>query len=850
MFNFNKYYRNIKLKLTFYTHKDFEELYDDYQTKLEKIKIKYKNELNQKNKNHKNEVHNIKSDYDNKLNKINSVHQQEIESIEVSYNKSLEKIKEDYNNKQMRRNARYKDNLHQIEKNANNKLSEIKENYEKAASKFTLNTPRLKFIESSPETENKFYKIKFSISDEEIKKFIELKDLGKPTDEQWEVILCKNSTQLVAAAAGSGKSTTMLLRIVVLIKFANVNPEELIVFSFTKKSCEELREKLKKHFIKAGLSIYDTITEKMIRTFHSKVYEAAKDSGLLGSYKLFEFIKNKDDENTNTVIDVDVDNNFNSSNLSYMQKNILKQVYSIAYSEDNVFRKGIHRIFLKSCMNRTRLKLENPKFDYFQFCLSFSKNLSILFKDVYKTTLDTSIKRETFSETMNDLFFYYHIYLEEQKIYLILSPEIKLLNTPKFTGITVENDKSGKKYDLEYAVGRHKIVFGYCERNVIFVENEQHLRDILLIDKINENKVVNNIPLLFDIKVSTLSLPSLIYEFFYTLISFIESAGISYEQLVNLYDKILQDSTLDEEHKDIFITMMIYWKFMNQYFHENKIYKFSNLLKYFSDNNIQFFEFAKKSIRSMKNILVDEFQDISPEIVSFIRGAQKYLSTEDNQTTLMCIGDDWQSIYGWRGSSPSYLIDFKKHFNCKHDALVMSKNFRSSQIILSKAGKILDKTKIKLDKEVIAFNDYKDSVFKKVPIESKHYTERIPNIIEDINERILKIREEWPKAKIYVLSRKKSEAYKGVKGADKIMTFHSSKGLEADVCFLIGDCFYKDKDIVRNLIYRLAKYNQTYDESQYDEQLRLAYVAATRAKKHAYWYGLEESEFGYLLENV
>ena len=46
----------------------------------------------------------------------------------------------------------------------------------------------------------------------------------------------------------------------------------------------------------------------------------------------------------------------------------------------------------------------------------------------------------------------------------------------------------------------------------------------------------------------------------------------------------------------------------------------------------------------------------------------------------------------------------------------MSYNFRSSQDILFKAEMILNKTKMKLDKTVIAYNDYRDSEFIKVSL--------------------------------------------------------------------------------------------------------------------------------------
>jgi hypothetical protein len=32
------------------------------------------------------------------------------------------------------------------------------------------------------------------------------------------------------------------------------------------------------------------------------------------------------------------------------------------------------------------------------------------------------------------------------------------------------------------------------------------------------------------------------------------------------------------------------------------------------------------------------------------------------RSSLLCVGDDWQSIYGWRGSSPKYFMEFNKEF--------------------------------------------------------------------------------------------------------------------------------------------------------------------------------------------
>ncbi|MBK8713093.1 MAG: UvrD-helicase domain-containing protein [Niastella sp.] len=72
--------------------------------------------------------------------------------------------------------------------------------------------------------------------------------------------------------------------------------------------------------------------------------------------------------------------------------------------------------------------------------------------------------------------------------------------------------------------------------------------------------------------------------------------------------------------------------------------------------------------------LVDEFQDVNNLQVDLI----KLLLTD--QTQLFCVGDDWQSIYGFRGSNVSYIVDFENHFpNSK--VIKLNLNYRSTKIL-------------------------------------------------------------------------------------------------------------------------------------------------------------------------
>ena len=90
-----------------------------------------------------------------------------------------------------------------------------------------------------------------------------------------------------------------------------------------------------------------------------------------------------------------------------------------------------------------------------------------------------------------------------------------------------------------------------------------------------------------------------------------------------------------------------------------------------------------------------------------------------------------------------------------------------------------------------------------------------------------------------VLRRLRAE-FRGARNV-KILTYHQSKGLEADICILVGDCLYNSTIPLKNLIYELAGCSQTYDEAQTEEALRLAYVAITRAPRPVLLAGSSQS---------
>jgi hypothetical protein len=68
--------------------------------------------------------------------------------------------------------------------------------------------------------------------------------IGAPSDEQWAMILCRAPLARIFAGAGSGKSTTLLLRVVFMLCHLQIPAANLTVISFTNASCAELRSQL------------------------------------------------------------------------------------------------------------------------------------------------------------------------------------------------------------------------------------------------------------------------------------------------------------------------------------------------------------------------------------------------------------------------------------------------------------------------------------------------------------------------------------------------------------------------------------------------------------------------------
>ena len=92
-----------------------------------------------------------------------------------------------------------------------------------------------------------------------------------------------------------------------------------------------------------------------------------------------------------------------------------------------------------------------------------------------------------------------------------------------------------------------------------------------------------------------------------------------------------------------------------------------------------------------KHILIDEYQDtnhIQYEMVKLL---------VNDERNICCVGDDWQSIYSWRGADFTNILNFERDFPGAK-VVKLEQNYRSTQNILDAAQKVITKNTQRSDK--------------------------------------------------------------------------------------------------------------------------------------------------------
>lgn len=104
-------------------------------------------------------------------------------------------------------------------------------------------------------------------------------------------------------------------------------------------------------------------------------------------------------------------------------------------------------------------------------------------------------------------------------------------------------------------------------------------------------------------------------------------------------------------------------------------------------------EVREKWRSQFKHILIDEYQDTNAAQYALV----KYLVNEHRN--ICVVGDDWQSIYSWRGADFTNILNFERDFPGAK-IVKLEQNYRSTGAILEAAHNVITKNTQRTDKEL------------------------------------------------------------------------------------------------------------------------------------------------------
>jgi superfamily I DNA/RNA helicase len=664
-------------------------------------------------------------------------------------------------------------------------------------------------------------------------------NLSALNDRQHEAVVSEDRRLLVLAGAGSGKTKTLLQKLIYLIEEKGVSPSSILAITFTKNATNEMIDRLivsadntgdyeklltDKKITKADKDKerylqqkkYKWIDGLTVRTFHSFCYSILRNYGVNEFDNKFRIIGDEKKEE---------------------EDELSKHV-----APETVFE-VIHKLLIEQCENTDYLlQLKRYILDYITDKIHLKKlDPKYLPKDgKFFTTLDGTKVRSKSEQFIADWFYRHSIKYEYEPLLNVkdfsFHPDFYIPDANLYIEHISDKSYSTKAKEEQFQKG-----------NLLLVKTfDSMTQDSALFNHTLDSIVKNRLPSNYH-KTVTLNFKEEFHGYQDDVKDFVQ-------QIIRITDMIKVENTdidivLENARKDQHERVRHFYELaipiVKKYIHyctDKSYLDFNDLI---SRSTLLFHnheDIASKYKNKFEYILVDEFQDVNNLQVELI----KLLLTE--KTQLFCVGDDWQSIYGFRGSNVSYIVEFEKHFTNAR-TIKLNLNYRSTQNIVGASNEVIKNNKFKVEKDVQASkkSEHKIVVYSGNREEEniEFCLEKVRELIQDgvSNDEILFL---YRRSKMFTpyFYRFKNE---GVRVQAK--TIHASKGLEAKVVFIIGltegsggfpDIWLEDR------IFQVIK--KANHDLLMEEERRLFYVAITRAKDKLYLITEKGNESSFLKE--
>ncbi|WP_426199512.1 UvrD-helicase domain-containing protein [Pseudomonas sp. DC3200b2] len=644
---------------------------------------------------------------------------------------------------------------------------------------------------------------------------------AQPSASQWKLILSNDISTCVVAGAGSGKSTSLVLRILFLVQYLGVPLSEISVVTFTRASREDFIWRLVKLFEAWERPLSSNEARACVTTFHAAVLAWTRSLPGLEQAQAFE------------TLGTGKETEAFSLRVSAQQRTELNACYHDLMSTDAIFASAIERLRLQAAQ-LGRLPSDHPRVQRrllaIQPAAERDQELTDLIEAQWKQAGHWPLPGIVAERRFHDILgqrFQCHGYLEGTDTWVILGAEEPF----------AERSRPGAALSMraEWAVKR-TLFQAFFDKPLIWLDGYADFSGASSAESQGPG---------IEFALAGESQRQPLLDAFVAMAGFVENLGLEVAKVPSGIEL--------EADRPFFDALGRFWPAFEHRLRQQQppVLTYNRMFGLFSSASEHLHRLPASRLASLRNLMVDEFQDISPRIANWLRAAlaERLRRSPQAGASLVCVGDDWQSIYGWRGSSPSFFLKFEQVFPAPRSRrLKLKENFRSHQQIIDAAEFLVKFIATIPGKGAVAAG--LSGELETLPRVQVH--ERNAEAVLALFERLSQ-----QKASVLVLYRqakddpRKDPVLKAFLTAQereggherqfRCMTIHGAKGLESDVVVLLGDCDSRQAPGSRDRLYQIAGLGATgdpapYVQAQAEEALRLAYVAITRAAREVHWY--------------
>jgi DNA helicase-4 len=703
-------------------------------------------------------------------------------------------------------------------------------------------------------TINKFKKIDRIIAQRNIKyvelELIKTKKLFSNVEkkaldlQQRKAIIIDEDNHLIVAGAGSGKTTTVVGKVMYLIKNHKINPDSILLISFTGKAADEMHARIRDHMgVNINVKTFNKLGKDIIANVSNESLSVYDFKGTQHLELIMSFIRHQ------------------KKNQVYL-KNLLDfiTIHLKPYKRPHGFKTNAeHDNYLKNqkLMGFKKVKKKRGEVEITYRERLKSQEEVLIANFLFSNGIDYRYEEKYKSKTASRKFCQYKpdFFLPKFDIYIEHFGIDKNEEVPQWFRGSLEKSAKEIYWDgikwkrSEHEKNKTTLIETYSwqqEEGVLLKELQYKLEQAgVEFNPINREELWQ---ILYENAKPEIDEFT---ELVATFLVLFKSNNLNFSKLKRLALKEKDNRAL--RFFDLFKPIYLLY---NDYLRREREIDFSDMI-----NRATALIKARQYISHYKYIIIDEYQDISNSRFSLI----KALLDQKPDTKLFCVGDDWQSIFRFAGSDIGFFTEFNlkfkssktKGFKRKTQSSFIENTYRFDNQLIKLTSDFVLKNPNQLPKQLKSSINSTESPF------SVFYYSDPERKGEEINSTLVaalsKIHEHCNgKSASVLLIGRYSNDRRSLQGNNfleesynaelkqyeyycrkfdnlkiRFLTAHKSKGLQDDYVIIIncssGTFGFPSEISDDPLLNYLLSMPDQYPNG---EERRLFYVAMTRAKKH------------------